>query len=418
MKDVINEKTFEYFNVDVNLLLIHILLEGFYRGQSTFTLDQFIKGNYWEIEEIKQDMLDTNDYSCAESLAIHQLFHIIEELDLGKIKRVSVSDTDGILESIIRRIAIDKEGTGDDVNHYCAIIDEICNLKKIKEEKIKKEIDTGKKFNTQLLRRVDFTNDEFSKYLDLLLSETPEFIEIEMAPFNNENMKKLNEAVDDFIFNFSQDNYVDQKSIYREKRFYFSKQLENFYEYIEKLPMIEGCINLSFSSLQETGFEVVKILSYLEREKKIKVRNWNDENLWNVKFNITPLSLESITNSRTDNEQPINKEKANENPIKYEQSVLYFKGKEIDFRNKQNQRDLLATLFKEPAKNWSYDEIQETWDDQWEDMKKTNPKEAKNYWKKFYSAGDDINKAVAIETQVKDFIIKNTKEIRINPKHL
>lgn len=103
--------------------------------------------------------------------------------------------------------------------------------------------------------------------------------------------------------------------------------------------------------------------------------------------------------------------------INYSNGILYFRDKEIDFRNKQNQKDLLATLFEDPKKNWYYDEIQEKWDDRWEDVKETNPK-AKDYWKKFYSAGNDINTAVAIETQVKDFIIKNTKEIRINPKYI
>jgi TusA-related sulfurtransferase len=115
-------------------------------------------------------------------------------------------------------------------------------------------------------------------------------------------------------------------------------------------------------------------------------------------------------------EKPVKEEKINAK-VKYDNGILYFRGKEMDFRNKQNQKDLLATLFEDPEKNWYYDEIQENWDDRWEDIKATNP-EAKNYWKKFYSAGNDINTAIAIETQVKDFIIKNTKEIRINPKYI
>lgn len=414
MKDVIDEKDFDYFNVDVNLLLINILLEGFYRGQSVFTLDQFIKGNYWQIEEIKQDVLDANDFSCAESLVIHQLFYIIEELNLGKIERVSVSDTGGMLESVVRKIAIDKDGTGQDVEYYCAVIDEICNLKRIEVEQRQKRT-PNEKYDIHSFRRINFANDEFHRHLELLLTETPEYIEIEITPFNDENIKKLHKAVDDFIYCFSQDDYIDQKPTYREKRFYFSKQLENFYEYIKKLPMIDGFINLPFSSLQETGFEVVKILSYLERDKKIKVRNWNDENLWNVKFYTTPLSLESITSLKPNSEQPTKKEKPSENPIKYEQGILYFKNKEIDFTSKRNQKELLITLFKEPAKNWSYDEIQEDWD---EEMAKKLIKYPENYWRKFYTAGDGINQAIAIKTQTEDFIIKDTKEIRINPKYI
>ena len=43
------EDNFDYFNSDIKLLTLHVLLEGFYRDQNTFTLDQFLKGNYWEV---------------------------------------------------------------------------------------------------------------------------------------------------------------------------------------------------------------------------------------------------------------------------------------------------------------------------------------------------------------------------------
>lgn len=115
--------------------------------------------------------------------------------------------------------------------------------------------------------------------------------------------------------------------------------------------------------------------------------------------------------------KPVKEEKINAK-AQYDNGILYFRGKKIDFRNKPNQKDLLRTLFKEPEKNWSYDEIQEDWDEHTD----WNSVDRKEYWKKFYqkfyNAGDDINKAVAMETQTKDFIIKNTKEIRINPKYI
>jgi hypothetical protein len=98
----------------------------------------------------------------------------------------------------------------------------------------------------------------------------------------------------------------------------------------------------------------------------------------------------------------------------YENGILKFMQKEINFNNKQNQKDLLRTLFEEPKKNWSYDEIQEDWDETGIDKEKY----PKDYWRKFYSAGDDISESIAIKTQIEDFIIKNTKEIRINPKYV
>lgn len=98
-----------------------------------------------------------------------------------------------------------------------------------------------------------------------------------------------------------------------------------------------------------------------------------------------------------------------ESPAKYKNGVLKFRGKEINFMNKENQKDLLATLFKNPKKNWSYDEIYEDWDES--DF-------VKNGWRKLYTAGNGINNAVAVETGVKDFIIKNTKQIQISSKYI
>ena len=98
----------------------------------------------------------------------------------------------------------------------------------------------------------------------------------------------------------------------------------------------------------------------------------------------------------------------------YKNGVLYFQNQEINFNNKQNQKDLLVTLFKNQKKNWFYDEIQEEWDEDWDGIQNDDKEKFKNYWKKFYSAGDGINTAVAIKTGIEDFIIKNTKEIKIN----
>ncbi|MCX6724312.1 MAG: hypothetical protein NT155_04060 [Candidatus Staskawiczbacteria bacterium] len=101
----------------------------------------------------------------------------------------------------------------------------------------------------------------------------------------------------------------------------------------------------------------------------------------------------------------------------YKNGILSFQNKEIDFNDKPNQKDLLATLFKNVKKNWFYDEIQEDWDEIGIDKAKY----PKDYWRKFYSAGDDINKAIAIKTQVEDFIIKDATQkgrIRVNPKYI
>jgi len=104
----------------------------------------------------------------------------------------------------------------------------------------------------------------------------------------------------------------------------------------------------------------------------------------------------------------------------YQNYILYFCGKEIDFARKDNQRELLKTLFENKNKEWFYDEIQEKWDSDWDGAEKNNP-ESQNYWRRFYNAGNDINTAIRLETGTKDFIMKNTGTggwIKINPKYV
>ena len=99
---------------------------------------------------------------------------------------------------------------------------------------------------------------------------------------------------------------------------------------------------------------------------------------------------------------------------KYKNDKLYFHGKEINFNRKQNQKDLLIILFGDRYKKWSMDEIMDKWDETQIDK----DVKGKNHWRTFNSAADDINTAIAIETQVKDFIIKNTKEMQISQKYI
>jgi len=92
----------------------------------------------------------------------------------------------------------------------------------------------------------------------------------------------------------------------------------------------------------------------------------------------------------------------------YENGVLSFRGTKFNFGSKQLQKTLLDTLFKKPKNNWSNDEIWEDWGEP-DLIGKTL---------KFYTAGDEINKAIAMELKIKDFIVKTTKDVRINPKYV
>lgn len=95
-------------------------------------------------------------------------------------------------------------------------------------------------------------------------------------------------------------------------------------------------------------------------------------------------------------------------------SVLKFAGKEIDLAKKGKETDsvlLLKTLLKAGDDDWRYnDEILEDWgynDDEQKDLPKN----------KVYFAGQKINNAIALKTQIEDFVECNTTKARINPKY-
>jgi hypothetical protein len=94
--------------------------------------------------------------------------------------------------------------------------------------------------------------------------------------------------------------------------------------------------------------------------------------------------------------------------------VLKFADKEIELSKKGKETDavlLLDTLLKEKTTDWKHnDEILSDWGYEDEAQKKL-PKN------KVYFAGQKINNAVALKTQIEDFVECNTSKARINPKY-
>lgn len=94
--------------------------------------------------------------------------------------------------------------------------------------------------------------------------------------------------------------------------------------------------------------------------------------------------------------------------ISFKNGILHFQNKELNFDKRPIQKDLLNTLFKKPKYKWTNDEIWEDWGEN--DLK---PKTLK-----FYTASDEINKTIALDTGIRNFLIKSTKQIQINPKYI
>ena len=368
MENVTNEKNFNYLNTDVYLLTIHILLEGFYRGQGVFTLDQFLKGNYWKIEEISDEIRDTNDFSSVEDMVLHQVFSIVEGLNLGKIRRLSIKDISGLLELVVRKAVKTENQIEDDIVYYTGVINEIYDLRKLSEAKIEEVIKKKKGADFRgMINGLNFdTADEALKHLNYIASIAAPHIELEIS-FIDKVAYEIDEAIDGYLYSFSQDSFIDQKPAYRQKRYYFSKQLENFYNYIRELPVIDGSVNIPFSSLEEQGFEVIKVLSYLEREKRTKVRNWNDVDMWNVKFHVTPITLASFFGQEISgqNQEPDRGLKLNLS-FSMQTGIMTLKdqnGQEYKVKIQgQVQKEVLRVIFQNPKNTyseWSLYEISE-----------------------------------------------------------
>ena len=351
--------TFNYFNIDINLLTLHILLEEFYRGQNIFTLEQFIKGDYWKIDEMNEEVRDTNDYGSVEDLVLNQVIQIVRDFKLGKIKRISVKDLDDLTETVVKKALEEKEATEDNVMFYSGIISEIADLKKIRDLQLEKKLESGMKYQ-EISKTVDFEEENFSKHLQYISAISAPFIEFEID-FDDKVAKELNKDITDYVSDFSQDTFIDKKPLYRQKRYYFSKQLENFYTYIKGFPVIDGCINIPFSSLSEQGFEVIKVLSHLERQGIVKVRNWNDSDLWNVKFHTTPITLNSLLGIKSKSEEV--KSTKNDKEIKLNLSFSLQTGTMIltdqdskEYKIKvqgQVQREVLRVIFQNPKDTYS-----------------------------------------------------------------
>ena len=94
------------------------------------------------------------------------------------------------------------------------------------------------------------------------------------------------------------------------------------------------------------------------------------------------------------------------------QSTLYFADETIKIakRAQSDAHDLLRIVFKDRSKLWNNDEILEELK-----FNLTKSKVPKN---KVYQAGQAVNRIIAQETKIKDFLTLTTKTVAINKKYL
>lgn len=175
---------------------------------------------------------------------------------------------------------------------------------------------------------------------------------------------------------------------------------------LEKIP--DFCIIQTVYALQRLGY--LKVVDAWE-EQKYRDDNFSREPSRHVNVNIV---LEEVfvdeINSNYKKENPANIFES----FDVKRGVLKFAGKEIELSKNGKETDavlLLKTLLKEESTEWKHnDEILEDWGYNDDDLKAL-PKN------KIYFAGQKINNAVALKTQIDDFVECNTTKARINPKY-
>ncbi len=180
-----------------------------------------------------------------------------------------------------------------------------------------------------------------------------------------------------------------------------------------KIP--DFCLIQTAYALQKLGYlQVLGVWQSTEYSKKAFDSNNPDYDKEPIEYLNVNLVLEEIFIDEINNQYKKNNPKNVIEGFDEERGVLKFAGQEIELSKKGKETDavlLMQTLLKEQTTEWKYnDEILADWGYHDEDRKKV-PKN------KVYFAGQKINNAVALKTQLEDFIECNTSKARINPKY-
>ena len=394
-------------------LRLLILIEIVKAGREKFYLSEFFKGEYWDVDDIVSEVMDTNDYDGISDMVLGQIKFIIEDLRIGKIVSVGIDNMEGALSSLAEKIhkIIPSENPhtnmfdiyGMMMSDYAELY---CEAKAERNRQIEKDPSGWfKRPPAEIVGLpINFDPSIYFEKLKTVIIETPERIVIH-AVFNAERVAEIEAEISRYMAAFADD--LSDTSPYRKSDIYFTKQIENFFGYITKLPVVGNTIHVPFEILKERGFEAVKILCYLQMKKAISLK-WSDGDSWRVSFARTPITISHLlgeTNGVID-PTPI--------PLKTNLSFAYEKGELIigDYGVKirgVDQKELLRIIFADPAgptRQWFFSEIAEEYD------------HADNIGnKKFYNAAYQVNKKIAEKTPIKDFLITTNQTVDINPKY-
>lgn len=239
--------------------------------------------------------------------------------------------------------------------------------------------------------------------------------------YEKKELLKLQEHIDAYIDKFLNNELF----VYDRNYFNFEKQKQCFIEKIKKMQALESygknfivseTISEDRESHPESGFLFIHTLLALQKLGYIEVlRLWHstggllEECTYHASIVVTKSFIDEVNNSyRKDNPSNIIQE------FDEKLGILKFAGCEIELSKKGKETDavlLLKSLLKVEGDDWSHnDEILADWGYN-DDDRKELPKN------KVYFAGQKINTAVALKTQINDFLECGTTKVRINPKY-
>lgn len=419
----------EYINRNFELLLLILLIEAFENGKNSITLRELLKDDYWKIDYIREEVIDSHDWPDIYSMVLGTLVFIIEDLRLGKIIEVALTDY-GEAKDIIPMNAVmslkdknpeevrydDAENTG---MHYRALVDELIKLSPIYEERLsrlrekwqnEKDSDGSWTRFKEDSERLPFSKDEYKRHLDVLALEVPELVEIVFL-LNEEKIKELKEKIAEFLTEFSDDKHLGNVPDYQDARLYFAKQLENFATYINKLPLVRNTANVPFEILFEKGFEAVKVIRFLELKNRLTI-TWSDNDHWHIEFANVPISPASLLGLEI--ESPHEKV-AHVEELKFDLSFSPKSGM-LEFNEEkkfkvqgQVQKELLRVLF-ENTKN-----LGEIWNI-WDISDRLGPADVNE--KSIINAAYQLNNRISLRfPAIQNFLIRDKNTVQLNPKY-
>lgn len=407
---------FEYINKDLDLLFILIFLEAYHEGKMLLNFADFFKGNYWDVSQVKDEILDTNDYQSIPDMVLEQSVFIFQDLRMGKVTEVGIDDPKEALKDLMIEVAkIGSTNAAEQAPHYADVAEHLCFLQRQEEDLRRAKAEKNPQNYKEIMQydnpSVFFQNEGrgYFRAVQPIVIDLPQHILIRVQ-YRKVKIELVEKEISSYLKKFADDKLINELPTYQEKRPYFAQQIESFYRYINRQSLIGNVVNIPFTILAQKDFEAVKILKFLQENGAIKMR-WSDEGSWKVEFTKVPITPNSLISH--DNHNPAEKPEGSLKKIlsfDTAKSVLMVGQTAVKIRPNTDQFHFLRIIFANPielAREWFYSEIAEEFD-----------AEAKFDDKKFYNALYQVEQKLARDARVNDVFITTTQSFTINPKYL